>query len=49
MIGTLGSGRVGDPDAGGLTTPGPVDLQRLLRRFADDGATHVIMEVSSMP
>ncbi|MDZ7842976.1 MAG: UDP-N-acetylmuramoyl-L-alanyl-D-glutamate--2,6-diaminopimelate ligase [Gammaproteobacteria bacterium] len=47
MIGTLGSGRVGDPDAGGLTTPGPVDLQRLLRRFADDGATHVIMEVSS--
>lgn len=47
MIGTLGSGRVGCPDAGALTTPGPLDLQRLLRQFADDGATHVVMEVSS--
>lgn len=47
MIGTLGSGRVWQPDAGELTTPGPLDLQRLLRQFADQGATHVVMEVSS--
>ncbi len=47
MIGTLGSGRVGQPDAGELTTPGPLDLQRLMRQFVDDGATHVVMEVSS--
>jgi len=30
-----------------LTTPGPVRLHELLRRMADDGVTHVIMEVSS--
>lgn len=47
MIGTLGSGRVRQPDAGELTTPDPLDLQRLMRQFADDGATHVVMEVSS--
>ncbi|MGA8259560.1 MAG: UDP-N-acetylmuramoyl-L-alanyl-D-glutamate--2,6-diaminopimelate ligase [Arenicellales bacterium] len=48
MIGTLGSGEVGHPDAGGgLTTPGPLDLQRLLREYADQGVTHVVMEVSS--
>ncbi|HSH41663.1 MAG TPA: UDP-N-acetylmuramoyl-L-alanyl-D-glutamate--2,6-diaminopimelate ligase [Arenicellales bacterium] len=47
MIGTLGSGRVARPDTGELTTPGPLQLQRLMRQFADDGATHVAMEVSS--
>jgi UDP-N-acetylmuramoyl-L-alanyl-D-glutamate--2,6-diaminopimelate ligase len=51
VIGTLGSGDPRHPDTGGdgrnLTTPGPLDLQRLLRQFADDGATHVVMEVSS--
>jgi UDP-N-acetylmuramoyl-L-alanyl-D-glutamate--2,6-diaminopimelate ligase len=48
MIGTLGSGEVGDPDTGGgLTTPGPLDLQRLLRQFTDQGTGHVVMEVSS--
>jgi len=47
MIGTLGSGRVGQPDAGELTTPDPLELQRMLRHFADDGASHVVMEVSS--
>jgi UDP-N-acetylmuramoyl-L-alanyl-D-glutamate--2,6-diaminopimelate ligase len=31
----------------GLTTPGPVELQRLLRRLVDDGVRQVAMEVSS--
>jgi UDP-N-acetylmuramyl-tripeptide synthetase len=30
-----------------LTTPDPITLQRLLRQMADDGVTHVVMEVSS--
>jgi len=30
-----------------LTTPGPVLLQQLLRRMADEGVTHVVMETSS--
>lgn len=29
------------------TTPGPVELQRLLREMKDEGCTHVVMEVSS--
>lgn len=50
MIGTLGSGEVWNPRVGEanlLTTPGPLDLQKLLRQFADDGVTYVVMEVSS--
>lgn len=50
MIGTLGSGDVRRPlvdQTRSLTTPDPLDLQRLLRQFADDGATHVVMEASS--
>ncbi|MEI6741086.1 MAG: UDP-N-acetylmuramoyl-L-alanyl-D-glutamate--2,6-diaminopimelate ligase, partial [Gemmatimonadaceae bacterium] len=31
----------------GLTTPGPVELQRLLRQLRDQGVTAVAMEVSS--
>jgi UDP-N-acetylmuramoyl-L-alanyl-D-glutamate--2,6-diaminopimelate ligase len=46
-IGTLGSGEVRRLDTSELTTPSPVDLQRLMREFVDDGATHVVMEVSS--
>ena len=50
-IGTLGVlvGSEGDAieGGGGLTTPGPVELQRLLRVLADDGVTRVAMEVSS--
>ncbi len=50
-IGTLGVlvGSAGVPvDAGGgLTTPGPVDLQRLLRLLADHDVSVVAMEVSS--
>ena len=50
-IGTLGVlvGKSGEPLPGGagLTTPGPVELQRLLRRLADSGVSRVAMEVSS--
>ncbi len=50
-IGTLGvlRGSVGTPIPGGsgLTTPGPVELQRVLRALLDDGVRTVVMEVSS--
>lgn len=49
-IGTLGVLR-GDgspfPGGSGLTTPGPIELQRLLRALVDAGVTRVAMEVSS--
>ncbi|MDU9049949.1 MAG: UDP-N-acetylmuramoyl-L-alanyl-D-glutamate--2,6-diaminopimelate ligase [Candidatus Electrothrix sp. Rat3] len=52
VIGTVnyryrdGSGRqVVEPAP--LTTPGQVQLQRLLREMADQGVTHVVMETSS--
>ena len=50
-IGTLGVlvGGEGEPmeGGGGLTTPGPVELQRLLRALVDNGVVRVAMEVSS--
>ncbi|HET6680769.1 MAG TPA: UDP-N-acetylmuramoyl-L-alanyl-D-glutamate--2,6-diaminopimelate ligase [Gemmatimonadaceae bacterium] len=50
-IGTLGVlvGGAGTalPGGGGLTTPGPVELQRLLRALVDAGVRYVAMEVSS--
>ena len=50
-IGTLGVlvGSAGDPLPGGagLTTPGPVELQRTLRALVDAGVRSVAMEVSS--
>jgi UDP-N-acetylmuramoyl-L-alanyl-D-glutamate--2,6-diaminopimelate ligase len=50
-IGTLGvlHGSVGAPVPGGsgLTTPGPVEFQRILRALADAGVRSVAMEVSS--
>ena len=50
-IGTLGVliGSEGTPldGGGGLTTPGPVELQRVLRELVEQGVTHVAMEVSS--
>lgn len=50
-IGTLGvmvgsDGRT-TPGGGGLTTPGPVELQRVLRALVDGGVGSVAMEVSS--
>jgi UDP-N-acetylmuramoyl-L-alanyl-D-glutamate--2,6-diaminopimelate ligase len=50
-IGTLGvlvgSEGVPFPGGGGLTTPGPVELQRLLRTLVSAGVTTVVMETSS--
>jgi UDP-N-acetylmuramoyl-L-alanyl-D-glutamate--2,6-diaminopimelate ligase len=50
-VGTLGVlvGRDGTPVPGGqgLTTPGPVEMQRLLRALVDDGVRVVALEVSS--
>ena len=50
-IGTLGVllGGAGEPmpGGGGLTTPGPVELQRLFRALVDRGVRRVAMEVSS--
>ena len=50
-IGTLGVllGSAGAPMDGGagLTTPGPVELQRVLRSLVDQGVRSVAMEVSS--
>jgi UDP-N-acetylmuramoyl-L-alanyl-D-glutamate--2,6-diaminopimelate ligase len=50
-IGTLGVlvGSAGAPlpGGGGLTTPGPVELQRVLRALVDRGVRRVAMEVSS--
>jgi len=50
-IGTLGVllGSEGDalPGGSGLTTPGPVELQRVLRQLVDAGVRTVAMETSS--
>jgi UDP-N-acetylmuramoyl-L-alanyl-D-glutamate--2,6-diaminopimelate ligase len=50
-IGTLGvlTGSVGDvvPGGSGLTTPGVVELQRVLRQLVNTGVRRVAMEVSS--
>ena len=50
-IGTVGVlvGSAGEPllDDPGLTTPGPIELQRILRLAADSGVRDVAMEVSS--
>ena len=50
-IGTLGvlvgsEGRV-HPGGSGLTTPGPIELQRILRELVDGGVPWVAMEASS--
>lgn len=49
-VGTLGVliGKGGPlPGGDGLTTPGPIELQRLLRQLVDRGVKTVAMEVSS--
>ncbi|WP_458527166.1 UDP-N-acetylmuramoyl-L-alanyl-D-glutamate--2,6-diaminopimelate ligase [Onishia taeanensis] len=47
LIGTLGSGRPGALEEGGLTTPGPLALQASLGEMAAQGLDRVAMEVSS--
>ena len=47
LIGTLGIGFLEDISPTVNTTPDPIRLHRELRRFLDDGASHVCMEVSS--
>lgn len=47
LIGTVGS-MIGEKEIPTtLTTPDPVDFQRLLRTMADEGAEYVVMEVSA--
>ena len=47
-IGTLGYGLVDSPTAStGLTTPDPIKLQQILSELKQQGASHVMMEVSS--
>lgn len=48
LIGTLGIGTGGTAEAGALTTPGPLELQRALRRFADSGFSACALEASSI-
>jgi len=47
VIGTVNYRYGGREFPAPFTTPEPLELQRLLREMADDGVTHVIMEVSS--
>lgn len=46
-VGTLGAGEPGTIEAGDLTTPDVVSLNRWLARFRDDGAAAVVVEASS--
>ncbi len=47
VIGTLGSGSLGELAYAGQTTPDPIKLQEILRECADAGVTQVCIEVSS--
>ncbi len=47
QIGTTGVISPGRNDYGSLTTPDPVELQKLLAELADEGVTHAAMEASS--
>jgi UDP-N-acetylmuramyl-tripeptide synthetase len=48
VIGTLGTGRPPQVEATGLTTPDPVLLQALFRRFLDEGLVACAIEASSV-
>lgn len=47
VIGTVNIRFRGEEKDSKLTTPEPLELQRILREMVDGGATHVVMEVSS--
>lgn len=47
VIGTIGNGFYGALDVASHTTPDAISLHRLLRQLRDQGATRVVMEVSS--
>jgi UDP-N-acetylmuramoyl-L-alanyl-D-glutamate--2,6-diaminopimelate ligase len=47
LIGTLGHGVPGDLSPANLTTPDPIELQRILAGMRDRGFRRVVMEVSS--
>jgi UDP-N-acetylmuramoyl-L-alanyl-D-glutamate--2,6-diaminopimelate ligase len=47
VIGTLGNGLYGNIQAGNLTTPDPITLQKTLAGFLQQGASYTAMEVSS--
>ena len=47
IIGTVGSGFIDDLKPALNTTPGPIELQKLLAGFVEAGAEFVAMEVSS--
>ena len=47
VIGTLGNGLYGNIEAGSLTTPDAITLQKTLAEFAKAGAKFTAMEVSS--
>ena len=47
VIGTINSRYGNEIHQSLITTPEPIDLQRLFRRMVDAGVSHVVMEVSS--
>ena len=47
VIGTLGAGRPGALDTATLTTPGAIEIHRLLADLRDTGIDTLVMEVSS--
>jgi UDP-N-acetylmuramoyl-L-alanyl-D-glutamate--2,6-diaminopimelate ligase len=48
VVGTLGTGRPPHVEFTGLTTPDPVLLQRVFRRFVDEGVKACAIEASSI-
>ena len=46
-IGTLGAGKIGNLTDTGMTTPGPIELQRFCHDFVMHGLDDLVMEASS--
>ena len=47
VIGTLGQGRINQLHDTGMTTPSPLQLQRVLAEMQQQGIKHVVLEASS--